>query len=314
MLALGPVHIVRDAAKTLVPMRLTLGRQVAIETLVVGLHGGGLPRWLSSSFPNFQVDVVERDGALVSLCRRFLGFQESSNLHLWVGDPFDYLAQTAAACRQGAEQRGAGRHAFTGKRYDLILLDGIDGSGHLSPQYGRLEFVNSVRNSMGNTGVVAMAVPNKDGRFLYQMTQNWRMAFSGRPVLLIHCITSPTTILMTFQDNADRGKANVGSVHNVEEFKDLVRSHMKHYGAGRILFDLTNEVNDKNFRVLDPGQTYDLDAYLPRGHPEAVAQLRQQKQAEGWNAWIRRVTGSYLTPGQRVDLKGGGRPSRAGGL
>lgn len=310
MLTLGPVHILRDAAKTTMPMRFSFVKEVPVETLVLGLHSGEMPRWLSTCYPNFNIRVVEKDGTLVRLCKRFLGFQESSNLTVEVSDPVEFVKQRGVLAGHAAVTGRSNAANGDNKPYDLVLIDGIDGAGKLSTQFGRLEFISNVRNLMSTNGCVAMTLPNKDAGFVFNMVQNWRMAFAGRPVLLIHCATSPCTILMTFQDAAARGKANVGSVANVQEFQDLLRTHMRHYGADRMQFDITREVNSKNFSVLNPEQTYGVEAYLPAGHPavlearhqELQAAMQRKSRSQGWNAWLRRLTKAGLSAGQRADL------------
>lgn len=311
MLTLGPVHILRDTAKTTLPVRFSFVKQVSVKTLVLGMHSGEMPRWLSSCYPNFHVDVVEKDGTLVRLCKRFLGFQENSNLEVEVADPVEFVKQHAVLAGRGAATSNSSNNTHgASKPYDLVLIDGIDGAGKLSTQYGRLEFINNLRNLMSSNGCVAMTLPNKDAGFLFNMVQNWRMAFAGRPVLLIHCTTSPCTILMTFQDAAARGKSNIGSVANVQEFQDLLRAHVRHYGADRMQFDITREVDSRNFSVLDPEQTYGVESYLPAGHPavlearhqELQAAIQRKSRSQGWNAWLRRWTGAGLSASQRADL------------
>ncbi|KEG12702.1 hypothetical protein DQ04_01481050 [Trypanosoma grayi] len=298
MLALGPVHILRDIAQTSFPLRLTTAREAPVSALVCGLHSGEIPRWLSNAFPNFRVDVVERDGTLARVCRRFLGFQESGNLRLFIADPADFLRRTAVQ--------------DVGRRYDLIMVDAIDGAGRLSTQYGHLEFINSIRNSLTGAGCVIMSLPNRDGAFLYNVVQNWRIAFPGRTVILVHCVTSPHTMLMTFQDDAGRGKANFGTIANAEEFRDLLRTKLAHYGPRRVPFDLTREVSQDSFRILHPSTVYPIEAYLPVGHPElrdAAAAARGGSssggggQLGGWSAWLRQWSSAWLTPSQRADLR-----------
>ncbi|KPA77890.1 putative mitochondrial hypothetical protein [Leptomonas pyrrhocoris] len=310
MLALGPVHILRDPAKTTLPWRFSFVKQIPVETLVLGMHSGEMPRWLSTCYPNFHVDVVEKDGTLVRLCKRFLGFQESSNLAVEVADPVEFVKRQAVLTGNAGAGTSSSAVNGAGKPYDLVLIDGIDGAGKLSTQYGRLEFINNVRNLMSDNGCVAMTLPNRDAGFVFNMVQNWRMSFAGRPVLLVHCTTSPCTILMTFQDAATRGKANIGSVANVHEFQDLLRAHVRHYGADRMQFDITREVNTHNFSVLEPEQTYGVESYLPAGHPavleahhqELQAAMQRRSRSQGWSAWLRRWAGARLSATQRVDL------------
>lgn len=316
MLSLGPVHILGDAAKKTLPMRFTYSKQIPVETLVLGLHSGELPRWLSTCYPNFKVDVVEKDGTLIRLCKRFLGLQESNNLTIHLSDPVEYVKQLGMMAAIADAGKGSGgifgnmgsqdRHGQSGKQYDLVLIDAVDGAGSLSTQYGRLEYLNHLRNIMSGNGCVAMRVPNQDASFVYNLVQNWRMAFSGRPVVLVHCMTSPSTILLTFQDTTERGKAKMGSVATVAEFQDILRAHVRHYGIDRMKFDLTREVDEHNFRVLDPDQRYDMEAFLPRGHPalvEAQRRMREvSKRPSSWGSWLRHAAGSYLTPTQRIEM------------
>ncbi|GET87438.1 hypothetical protein, conserved [Leishmania tarentolae] len=306
MLTLGPVHILRDPTQTMLPRRFSFVKQVPVETLVLGMHSGEMPRWLSTCYPNFNVHVVEKDGTLVRLCKRFLGFQESSNLTVHVNDPIEYVRREAAMKTYGSATDTAN------KPYELVLIDAMDGAGRLSTQYGRLEFIGNIRRIMSNNGCVAVTLPNKDAGLVFNMVQNWRMAFTGRPVVLVHCATSPCTILMTFQDAATRGKANIGSIAKVEEFQDVLREHIRHYGADRVQFDITREVSASNFRVLNPEQTYGIEAYLPAGHPAILAARHREVQeamlrksrSQGWGAWLRSITRSALPPSQRSDLDG----------
>ncbi|KAH9588611.1 hypothetical protein LSM04_001046 [Trypanosoma melophagium] len=315
MLALGPVHILRDIGKTTFPFRFTTVKETPVSALVCGLHSGEVPRWLSNAFPNFHVDVVEQDGTLARVCRRFMGFQESSNLRLFIADPIEFLRHSAVlnssnnsnSSMDGISNRGGVGGA--GHRYDLIMLDTVDGMGRLSTQYGRLEFINSVRNNLTAAGCVIASIPNRDGAFLYNIVQNWRVAFAGRTVILVHCVTSPHTMLMTFQDEADRGKANFGTIADVEEFRDLLRTKLSHYGPQRVTFDLTREVSNESFRILLPGKIYPLAAYLPAGHPELKDDVStvSREGTRKWGDWLRRWTRTWLTPTQRADLHNMGR-------
>ncbi|KAG5482003.1 hypothetical protein LSCM1_05717 [Leishmania martiniquensis] len=304
MLTLGPVHVLRDPAQAILPRRFSFVKEVPVETLVLGMHSGEMPRWLSTCYPNFNVHVVEKDGALVRLCKRFLGLQESSNLTVHIGDPVDYVRHQAAMTANGNPAEAG----F--KPYGLVLIDAVDGAGRLSTQYGRLEFLSNIRSIMSRNGCIALALPNKDAGLVFNMVQNWRMAFSGRPVVLVHCVTSPYSILMTFQDAATRGKANIGSIAKVEEFQDVLRAHIRHYGADRMQFDITREVSVANFSVLNPEQRYRLEAYLPAGHPALLEARHQEVQeamlrrshAQSWGSWLRRLTGAALSPSQRSSL------------
>lgn len=297
-LALAPVHVVVDPLQRVIPRRFTFVKQPPVETLVLGMHSGEFPRWLSRSFPNFNVDVVEEDGALVRLCRHYMGWQDTSNLHLIVGEHASFLRSLAARVTSDTRQVAAGI-----KRYDLVVMDAVDGLGRLSTQYGRLELLNHLRNCLTERGCVAVTLPNKDANFLYHMVQNWRMAFSGRHVILVHCQTSPTTVLFTFQDTGSKGKVKIGTIASVAEYQDLLRAHLSHYGSNRVLFDITGEMSEGNCVILDPQKVYEPEAYLPMGHPHRAAVMSHAATSHmGWSKWLRRLVNRQLTASQRTDL------------
>lgn len=282
MLALGPAHLLRDPVKTLLPRRFSLVKEAPVKTLICGLKSGDLARWLSAAFPNYEVDVVESDGAIVKLARRFLGFREHSTLNLYIADPVEYARKLASR--------------EINKLYDLVVIDCVDGSNQLPTQFGRLEFASHVRNGMSQNGMVVMNIPNSDPNFIYNVVQNWRMSFHLRTVLLIHCTTSPNTIMMTFQDSADRGKLNFGTVTGVEEFRDIIHTQQSYYGNRRVAFDLAREINQQNFRVLEPNKEYSIEHYLPIAHPlvmerrAAAAGGGGKKKKDGdaswWPSWL----------------------------
>lgn len=278
MLALGPAHLLRDPANILLPRRFTVAKEAPVKTLICGLKSGELSRWLAAAFPNYDIDVVEQDGAIVKLARRFLGFREHSTLKLFIADPVDYARKLASK--------------EIDKQYDLVVLDCVDGANRLSTQFGRLEFISHVRNGLTKNGMVAVNIPNSDPHYIYNVVQNWRMAFHMRTAILVHCTTSSNTIMLTFQDAADRGKLNFGSVSNVEEFRDIIHTQAAYYGNNRVAFDLSSEINPQNFRVLEAGREYPIEHYLPIHHP-MVLQRRagasaalQSSKASWWTAWF----------------------------
>lgn len=288
MLALGPVNILRDLRGTLMTFRFTFVGEPDTNVLICGLRGGALARWLSTAFPNFKVDVVEPDAALARICRRYLGFREADGLQLHLTEPSDFLRRTAV------QQEG--------KRYDLVVIDCVDGANKLSTTYSRLEFINNVRNCMTRAGMAVVNVPNKDPSYLYNVVQNWRIAFPQRTIVLIHCTTSDNTVMMAFQDMADRGKVNFGSVGSAREFKDLINTQYHAYKNNRIVFDLNEEINDENFRVFGPAQEYPLEHYLPVHHPalesnkKRVAEyVKQREESASLGSLFRGFTQKYTT-------------------
>lgn len=336
LLTLGPSHVLQDPNRSLFPMRFSKGKHPEMRALVIGLRGGELPRWLSTAYPNFNVDVVEPDRSLIRVVKRFFGFTEGPKLNVVPSDPLRFLRGKAAAVESAhvaSERsvqlralfipwkkapttrastaasftptgRGGGLPIDDPRPYDLVLIDALDSRGRLPSTFARLELLQYLRQVLSPTGCVAIAVPNRDVSFFYQVVQHWRMAFQGRGMVLAHCHQEPVTVLMTFQDEGGRGQASMGLIGSTEEMKDLIRSHLVHYGLERVpLFDLTREVDggarrggsasatkgakdssEGFFKILDPSKSYSVQDFLPPGHPMRLEGMRRASTRSWWEA------------------------------
>jgi hypothetical protein len=240
LLGLGPSYMLNDVKDNYLPLKVT-DKKMEKHVLVMGLTDGSIPNFISRSFPHMKLDVVERDSTLVRVARRYLGFREMPGLNLFLEEPSEFLR------RMNLLQK---------EKYDLVFLDClIDEKGKVPIEYSRLEFLTTLRSSLTNGGVVVANIPNDNDRIFQSTVANWRMAFDGRSVLLIHCSTTPNTILMTFADKGGMGLPMFGQVKDVEEFKEIIRVHMRTF-PGKIKFDLTGEVGPHNFQQLVPGKRY----------------------------------------------------------
>lgn len=86
-----------------------LYRPAAATSLLVGLGGGAIVRFLNHHFPELRLDVVEIDPVVVRVSREYFGTVPGPRTRILVADAFDYLARTR-------------------DRYDLIFMD-----VHLNP-------------------------------------------------------------------------------------------------------------------------------------------------------------------------------------
>jgi spermidine synthase len=84
-------------------------RPDASASLLVGLGGGAIVRFLNHYFPELRLDVVEIDPVVVQVSRDYFGTMPGPRTRILVADAFDYLARTR-------------------DRYDLIFMD-----VHLNP-------------------------------------------------------------------------------------------------------------------------------------------------------------------------------------
>lgn len=278
LVSLGPLFAFRNPlVHTYVPRRWHVRREIPSEALVLGLgHGSALVQWLHRHMPHLILDVVERDGGVVRVARRYFGFQDDRDgISLFIEDPFEFVR------RSTVKKKG---------RYDIIFLDCVDEKGQIPRQYARLEFLTNLRESLTDRGIAVCNIPNEDPRILSSVVNNWRMAFDGRTVVLLHCTTQQNTVLMTFNDQTPRGHIRYSEAGSVDEFKDLCTPMLKHF-QGRINFDLLGELNESSWQQLVPGKQYTFGKREP---PKPVT-MEQFKNLSGYDT-------SGLPPG--VQRKG----------
>jgi spermidine synthase len=85
------------------------------RALVIGLGGGSLARFLLESYPQCQIEAVERRAAVARIAHEYFGLPRDPRLLLHINDGFAFLSQAA--------QRGEAQ------AYDLILVDAYDHLG-----------------------------------------------------------------------------------------------------------------------------------------------------------------------------------------
>jgi hypothetical protein len=249
--ALGPMYMLKDPSNVYLPRRFSGAIELKQNVLCVGLGGGSsLPQYLNRHFPHLKLDVVEPDGGFVRVCRKYLGFRERDGIKLFVDDPTRYLRNAVVK----------------GKTYDAIFMDVVDENGDIPKSLCKLEFISNVKEALGLCGMVAVNLPNHDEKKMAQIIANWRLAFDGRTVVLVSCATAPNSILMTFNDNPDRGMPRYGQAADVEEFKELIRAFLSHFPM-KVPFDLLGEVNEGNFVQLEAGKRYNFSRVAPKDLP-----------------------------------------------
>lgn len=282
LLTLGPLHILQDPTQSFFPFRFSLVKHPPMRALVIGLREGSVPRWISTAYPHFTVDVVEPEVSLIRMAKQYFGFQPHSRLRVVPTTPQAFLIQKASSVetahtaaersvtlrslfipwkrepvsRKSVSERFRGNNGGGGEEgdatlspmqdprpYDLILIDALNHSGNLPRYVARPDFLQRIRQVLSPTGVVGVLLPNRDANRLFQVIQHWRQGFAARSMILVHCRQEPITMLMTFQDEGGRGQPMMGTIGSAEELKDLLRSHLTHYGIDRVpKFDLTQEV------------------------------------------------------------------------
>lgn len=243
--ALASIHILRHPRYNYVPNRLSEHVEMRQEVLCLGIGGtGSLVSFLNRHMPHFVIDVVEADGAMVRVARNFLGFRTLSGINLSICDPAEFARRSVALdSRKG--------------RYDAVFIDCVDEKGRIPSHLTRLEFLSNLRQSLSDRAVCCVNIPNHDEHHFASVVANWRMAFEGRSCLLLHCRSSPNSVLLTYMDSAGKGIQRFGSHTTYVDYREICKALLSHH-AGRLPFDLVEEITRDTFQQVLPGQRFEF--------------------------------------------------------
>jgi spermidine synthase len=101
--------------------------------------GGGvltLPTVLIREFPEMQLDVVERDGLLLTLAEQYFDYTPNARMTVYIGDGVQYLEDIKAS-------------------YDLIIMDVFDHAA-IPPAFQTPVFMRNLQRHLHRRGVVAI--------------------------------------------------------------------------------------------------------------------------------------------------------------
>lgn len=252
LVALGPIHILRDPLNHYLPFRMYLRKEYRQDLLFLGLgNAAAVPNFVHRQYPHYMIDCVEGDAGLVRVLRKYFGFKEANKMNLIVEDPAEYVRRISTTIPENDD--GTGKLG----NYDCVWVDLINEQGLVPREYSRLEFISNVRDCMSGRGILVMNIPNKDDRILNSVISNVRMVFEGRSVILMHCKTSNNTVLLTFNDLLGKGYPKMGDCADPEHFKELMKAFLSHYiDEARMPVDLLSEVRSDTYQNLLPGRKY----------------------------------------------------------
>ena len=103
------------------------------KVLLLGLGGGSMAHFITSRFPDVELDIFEIDPLVVELAEKFFKFQPGEHGNVHIGDGRRLLRNESS-------------------KYDLIILDAYKAGGipfHLTTR----EFLESVRDHLNRGGV-----------------------------------------------------------------------------------------------------------------------------------------------------------------
>jgi spermidine synthase len=109
------------------------------NALFVGLGGAVAVRQFARAYPAMKLDVVERDGAVIKLARRFYALDDIPDLTLHLAEGSEFVARAAPAS------------------WDLVIVDAYDAKS-FGAELARRQFFRAVRRALRPGGALAFNV------------------------------------------------------------------------------------------------------------------------------------------------------------
>jgi len=111
-----------------------------VNVLIIGLGAGVCPRLVSHYFPKANIDIIEIDGEVVSIAKKFFFFKETDKIKVYIGDAFNVIQKID-------------------KEYDVILIDAFD-KHYIPTHIMSLEFTEFVSFKLKEDGILAVNMCN----------------------------------------------------------------------------------------------------------------------------------------------------------
>lgn len=143
------------------------------RVLMIGLGGGSMLKYLHQHLPDAAFTVVEISQAVIDLRGDFLLPPDSERLHTVCDDGARFLRERV---RQGAGQ-DTGPGLSEEARFDVILVDGFDGTG-IPPALSSRRFYEDCRAALSEAGVLVANVQADTARSR-EIRQRLSRAFDG---------------------------------------------------------------------------------------------------------------------------------------
>jgi spermidine synthase len=141
---------------------MELARSVRPRTLLV-LGGGAftLPTALAREFPGMDITVVEIDGALVDIARKYFDFEPNEHMEVFIGDARHFLDETD-------------------KTFDMVIID-VFTHATIPETFQTHETARVLGERVGKNGVVAMniiaALEGQRSDILRRVSENFQAEF-----------------------------------------------------------------------------------------------------------------------------------------
>lgn len=107
------------------------------KLLIIGEGGGTIPTALQQMYPNLQIDLVELDGAVDRIAKRFFEFKPGPKMKVTIADGRVFV-------KRAIPQK---------PNYDIVMLDAFD-ADYIPEHLLTREFLEEVKSIMAPNGVI----------------------------------------------------------------------------------------------------------------------------------------------------------------
>lgn len=173
----APEELVLDYTRAM--MGCLLLNPAPRRVLMIGLGGGSMLKYLHRHLPEAEFTVVEISQAVIDLRHDFLVPPDSERLRTVCDDGARFMRDFVRAFAQELTQQVA-PVAPPPARFDLILVDGFDGSG-LPPPLSSRRFYEDCREALADEGVLVANVQADTARSR-EILQRLSRTFGGAVV------------------------------------------------------------------------------------------------------------------------------------
>jgi spermidine synthase len=138
------------------------------HTLMIGLGGGTIAKFLLHQFPLCRVKVVEYRSSVLRVARSHFGLPFDPRMKIKIGCGAQHVSQ------ESREQR---------ERYDLMMIDAYDYAG-MAPEVSSEKFFDDCHTLLSKTGLLVINLWGTDKHMMQQVSWNMGRMFDRRMLYL----------------------------------------------------------------------------------------------------------------------------------
>ncbi|CAG1022350.1 spermidine synthase [Patescibacteria group bacterium] len=165
------------------------------ESLIIGLGGGSLTKYLWQQFPNCKFNIIECRSAVVKVARSHFGLPIDSRLKIIIDDGGTYI-------QQRIETHQA--------RYELLAIDAFDHKD-IAESVITEDFFIACRALLKSDGVLIMNLWGGEGNASFVQCRNWLTDIFDLRVLFLPVEDRDNVIALAF--NQDLPFYNIEQLH-----------------------------------------------------------------------------------------------------